>query len=87
MPAHVVGAERDEERRAQIVLRERLEQPRHAVARSAERVDVDAQPERRRAHGALPDDAFAPDAAFARTAAVGWAAAAGSAGAVSRRSR
>ncbi len=59
MPAHVVGAEREEERRAHPVLRERLEQARDAFARAAKRVDVDAQAERAYAHGALLADAFA----------------------------
>src|SRR3954471_24521012 len=78
MPAHVVRSKREEERRAYPVLRERLEQARHAFACAAKRVDVDAQAERAEAHGALLDDAFAAPV-FARPGGA-------SAGAASSRS-
>ena len=46
--AGVVGAEAEQERRADAVLAEQLDQRRHALARAAQRVDVDLE---REAHG------------------------------------
>ena len=43
--ARVIGTDREQERRANTVLAEELDQARNALTRSAERVDVDFQPE------------------------------------------